>query len=305
MQCGGGSAGLNTCWMAIKGATQSGSGERIAKYHGLGNDFLILDRRSNGRDLEEQAVRALCDRRHGLGADGVLVLMPSDLGAARMVVHNSDGSIAEMCGNGIRCVVKYLSEQSASRPEEVRVETDAGLMRCKVEYRDGAVQEVQVSMGPARLVADNLPPQASDGPFVDREVPGFPGIRGSAVSMGNPHLVLFGTPLSEAGKLGPKLEHHRDFREGTNVDFAQIVGQRVELRVWERGCGLTQACGTGACATVAAAVAEKRLPPNEWIRVSLPGGDLLVRAATDLSSLEMRGPATFVFEAELALPAPA
>lgn len=277
--------------------------ERVAKYHGLGNDFLILDRRASGRDLRESTVRQLCDRRRGIGADGVLVLLPSRSGSARMVVHNADGSIAEMCGNGIRCVVKYLVERSGQRPTELPVETDAGLMSCAIEYQDGEVKEVQVAMGPARLVADNLPSIRTGRPFVNSVVPGFPAVRGTAVSMGNPHLVLFDSPLQDAEKLGPQLERSSAFPEGTNVEFAEVRGGRLKLRVWERGAGLTQACGTGACAAVAAAVHERRLPGGTWIDVSLPGGDLRIRAESDLSATQMRGPATFVFEAMLPLPA--
>ncbi len=281
---------------------REGQSERIAKYHGLGNDFLILDRRASGRDLPQGRVRELCDRRRGVGADGVLVLLPSESALARMVVHNADGSIAEMCGNGIRCVVKYLAEQSKSQPGEVRIETGAGLMSCQIEYLDGAVSDVQVSMGPARLVADNLPSGNTGRPFVNSEVPGFPGIRGTAVSLGNPHLVLFGCRLEEAEKLGPALERNGAFPEKTNVEFAEILGDQLKLCVWERGVGLTQACGTGACAAVAAAVHEGRLPAGAWIQVSLPGGNLRVRAEADLSATQMRGPATFVFDAALPLP---
>src|SRR5260370_126243 len=122
-------------------------GERVGKYHGLGNDLLILDRRASGRDLRESTVRQLCDRRRGIGADGVLVLLPSRSASARMVVHNADGSIAEMCGNGIRCVVKYLVERSGQRPAELPVETDAGLMSCAIEYQDGEVNEGQFARG--------------------------------------------------------------------------------------------------------------------------------------------------------------
>lgn len=284
-------------------ANQAPEGERLAKYHGLGNDFLILDRRESGRDLPANTVRQLCDRRRGIGADGVLVLLPSRSGSARMVVHNADGSIAEMCGNGIRCVVKYLAERSAQRPRQVSVETEAGLISCQIDYRDGQVSEVEVAMGPASLIADNLPSGRTGRPFVNSPVPGFPNLRGTAVSMGNPHLVLFGCPLQEAEKLGPQLERSSAFPQGTNVEFAELLGDRLKLRVWERGAGLTQACGTGASAAVAAAVHERRLPGGAWIEVSLPGGELKVRAAADLSSVQMRGPATFVFEAMLSLPA--
>ncbi len=275
--------------------------ERLFKYHGLGNDFVILDRRRDGRDIESKTARRLCDRRRGVGADGVLVLLPSSSAAARMVVHNADGSTAEMCGNGIRCVVKYLVDGSGEKPDQLSVETAAGLLSCKLTYRNGAVDQVQVSMGRASLLADNLPSKSTGQPFINGEVPGFPGLRGTAISMGNPHLVLFATPLEDAVRLGLELEQNRAFPERTNVGFASLRAGGIELRVWERGAGLTEACGTGACAAVAAAVAEKRLRPRDWISVSLPGGVLQVRCEPDLSNVEMRGPASFVFEATVSL----
>lgn len=272
-------------------------GERLFKYHGLGNDFVILDRRQSGRDIgPEEAVR-LCDRRRGIGADGVLALLPAENAWARMVVHNADGSIAEMCGNGLRCAAKYLLDHSTEKPERIPVQTGAGLLWCKVAYAGGEVGEIEISMGPARLVAPNLP--SREGPFVSREVPGYPGLLGTAVSMGNPHLVLFDRSLEEAGTLGPKLEHAPGFPDRTNVEFVRRDGDGLEVVVWERACGLTQACGTGACATVAAGVHEGRLPAQTWIRVTLPGGPLHVCVAKDLSEVWMRGPAAFVFEATL------
>jgi diaminopimelate epimerase len=272
-------------------------GERLFKYHGLGNDFVVLDRRPSGRDIGPEQSIQLCDRRRGVGADGVLVLLPSPGAAARMVVHNADGSVPEMCGNGIRCAVKHLLDRAPERPPSVDVDTGAGRLRCDVFYGpDGRVSEVEVSMGPARLRAPNLP---GPDPFIQRELPGFPGVRGTAVSMGNPHLILFDRPLEEAGGLGPKLEVHPLFPERTNVEFVEVRSPReVRIVVWERGVGLTQACGTGACATAAAGVVERRLPPGEWITAHLPGGPLQVRVAEDLSEVRMRGPATFVFEAE-------
>jgi diaminopimelate epimerase len=275
--------------------------ERIFKYHGLGNDFVVLDRRASGQDIAaEEAVR-LCDRRRGVGADGVLVLLPSEGAAARMVVHNADGSIPEMCGNGIRCAVKHLVDGAAEKPPKVDVDTGAGRLTCEVTYdAQGAASEVEVSMGPARLVAPNLPSGQSGQPFVRAELPGAPGVRGTAVSMGNPHLVLFDRPLEEATELGPRLERHPLFPERTNVELVQ-QRSATELRivVWERGVGFTQACGTGACATVAAGVVEERLPAETWIAAHLPGGPLQIRVSRDLSEVRMRGPATRVFEAWL------
>jgi diaminopimelate epimerase len=273
--------------------------ERLFKYHGLGNDFVVLDRRASGQDVTAQEAIRLCDRRRGIGADGVLVLLPAQGAAARMVVHNADGSVPEMCGNGIRCVVKHLADRSGERPAQVDVDTGAGRMTCQVRYDGaGAASEVEVSMGPARLVAPNLPSGRSGQPFVRAELPGTAGVRGTAVSMGNPHLVLFDRAPEEAGTLGPALERHPLFPDRTNVEVVQQPSAReLKIAVWERGVGLTQACGTGACASVAAGVVEGRLPPDEWIAAHLPGGPLQVRVSKDLAEVRMRGPATLVFEA--------
>ncbi len=277
--------------------------ERIFKYHGLGNDFVVLDRRRTGQDIDEETSRWMCDRRRGIGADGVLSLLPSSRGLARMVVHNVDGSIAEMCGNGLRCAVKYLVDQSGEYPERIDVETGAGVLTCVPGYGVGGVTSVDISMGPARLVAPNLPSGATGQPFLDAPVLGHPGLRGYAVSMGNPHLVLLDQPLEDAERLGPLLERHPSFQDRTNVEFTRVDPDGLTVVVWERGCGLTQACGTGACAAATAAVLAKRLPADAWLRVTLPGGDLAIRVPPDLSDIRLRGPVAFVFEGVVTLPA--
>ena len=276
--------------------------ERLFKYHGLGNDFVVLDRRASGRDIDADTARALCDRRRGVGADGVLALLPSERAAARMVVHNSDGSIAEMCGNGLRCAAKYLLDHGTGRPERLDVETGAGVLACAPRWGAAGVELVELSMGPARLVAPNLPSGATGAPFRDAPVPGHPGLHGWAVSLGNPHLVLLDRPLGDAPTLGPALEVHPGFPDRTNVEFVRVDADGLTVVVWERGCGLTQACGTGACAAAAAAMLAGRLAPDAWHRVTLPGGDLSIRVAADLSDVRMLGPATFVFEGVVALP---
>ncbi|MBN8227147.1 diaminopimelate epimerase [Corallococcus macrosporus] len=276
--------------------------ERIFKYHGLGNDFVVLDRRRTGVDIDAEQSRWLCDRRRGIGADGVLALLPSSRGLARMVVHNADGSIAEMCGNGLRCAVKYLVDHSGQHPAVIDVETGAGVLTCEPGYGDGGVVGVDISMGPARLVAANLPSGATGEPFVNAPVPGHEDLRGTAVNMGNPHLVLLDQPLEAAERLGPTLERHPAFPDRTNVEFVRVDEDGLTVVVWERGCGLTQACGTGACASAVAAVLAKRLPSNAWLRVTLPGGDLRIRVPADLSDIRLRGPVASVFEGVVALP---
>jgi len=278
-------------------------GEPFFKYHGLGNDFVVLDRRRAASDIDARTSQALCDRRRGIGADGVLSLLPSQGAVARMVVHNADGSIAEMCGNGLRCAVKYLVDHSGERPERIDVETGAGVLACAPVYGPGGVIEVDISMGPARLVAPNLPSGVTGQPFLQAPVPGHAGLLGSAISMGNPHLVLLDRPLEEAERLGPTLERHPGFPDRTNVEFVRVDPDGLTVVVWERGCGLTQACGTGACAAATAAVLAGRLPSDAWLRVTLPGGDLNIRVPTGLSDIRLRGPVAFVFEGVVPLPA--
>jgi diaminopimelate epimerase len=273
----------------------STTAEFFFKYHGLGNDFILLDCRQDGVDIDAKFSQWLCDRRRGVGADGVLCLLPSDSALARMVVHNADGSIAEMCGNGLRCAVKYLVDHAGEKPERIEVETGAGVLSCMPGYGVDGVAEVEISMGPARLVAPNLPSGVTGQPFLGEVVPGHSGLRGYAISMGNPHLVLLDQPLEDASRLGPELERHPGFPERTNVEFVRVTEEGLAAVVWERGCGLTEACGTGACAAAVAAVLARRLPADAWLRVTLPGGDLHIRVPSDLSDVRLRGPVSFVF----------
>jgi diaminopimelate epimerase len=260
--------------------------EPFFKYHGLGNDFVLLDRRLSARDIEADVARALCDRRRGVGADGVLVLLPPKGAAvARMVVHNADGSVAEMCGNGLRCVVRYLAEKAGGHPPTVSVETGAGLLTSQLEWTVSGVGDVTVSMGAARVLSAN------------EKVAGFTG---TSVSMGNPHFVILNADPNEAARVGLLLETHERFPDRTNVELCQAAqGGGLDLVVWERGVGITQACGTGACAAVVASAVAGQSPFEAWVRVRLPGGALEVNVQRDLQQVQLKGPATFVYEGGL------
>jgi len=218
------------------------------------------------------------------------------------VITNADGSRAEMCGNGIRCVAKYLHDHGVARMQEIPVQTDAGLLACRVfAGAGGAVETVRVSMGRPRLERREIPMQGS-GRCVDEpvEVDGR-AVRLTAVSMGNPHAVTFGEASREiASRLGPVLERHPLFPQRTNVEFARVTSrEEIDLVVWERGCGITQACGTGAGATVVAALLLGHVDPEREVKVNLPGGSLHISVPADLSTVWMRGPATYVFSGEL------
>jgi diaminopimelate epimerase len=272
--------------------------ERFYKYHGLGNDFVLLDRRAGGGDIGAATTRALCDRRHGVGADGVLVLLPSQDADVRLSIHNADGSVPEMCGNGLRCVAKHVLETAGGRAATLSVETDAGVLTARALWGGSKVEALEVDMGPARLVAPHLPSFATGTPSVGAVVPGTP-FHGTAVSMGNPHLVLLDAPLEQAAVWGPQLETSRGFPERTNVEFLAQEAAGLRVVVWERGVGFTLACGTGACAALVAATLAGWVAPQRFHAVTLPGGVLHLRLAGDLSHVTLRGPASFVFSAEV------
>ncbi len=302
----------------------------FSKVEGLGNDFVVVDLRPGrpGEAVKDAVtspatVRSVCDRHFGVGADGVLAILPAETGDARMRVLNADGSEAEMCGNGIRCVAKVLYEDNPNLKKPVlRIETGAGLLECEVDEQGGEVSSVAVEMGRPRLTRAEIPMASPSNETAIRSRISIADTEFvfTAVSMGNPHVVIFvDDPTADlrglATSFGPRIENGPLFPKRTNVEFARIRGHEIDLVVWERGCGITLACGTGACATVVAAYLEGRLPGNVETPVHLPGGTLWITVATEASGpdgtvnlsplgVRMRGPARRVFEAHLNLPAP-
>jgi diaminopimelate epimerase len=257
------------------------------KVQGLGNDFVLIDARRDGRLITTDVARRLCDRHLGIGADGVLTLLPpAGEATARLHVFNADGSLAEMCGNGLRCAARVLLEETGANT--VRIEIDTGSLRC--EARPGPAGRLDT------VWAEAGRPRVGAAETVDV---GSLRIRGTPVSLGNPHFVIFGA-TAELEALGPEIERHPHFApERTNVEFCRATGEGLDLRVWERGVGFTLACGTGACATVAAACAAGTAPPGQEVPVHLPGGTLWVELARDGSQVFMRGPAERVFSGSL------
>ena len=286
---------------------------RFAKYHGLGNDFLVVDLRAASAD-EAAAIQAprnviaLCDRQFGVGGDGVLAILPSATADARMRVLNSDGSEAEMCGNGIRCVARELYERGGLRKPALAIDTGAGRLVCEIDARGGAVQSVTVAMGAPRLLRGEIP---MTGPAGERCIEQPLATAGATrpvtgVSMGNPHAIAFVGSRAEALELartaGPVVEHHAWFPNRTNVEFAHVKSRgEIDLVVWERGCGITLACGTGACATTVAAVVTGRADEASPVRVNLLGGSLEITVQAGLAGVAMKGPALHVFDGELDL----
>lgn len=286
---------------------------RFAKYQGLGNDFLVVDLRAVSAAeaaiaQDPQHVVALCDRQFGVGGDGVLAVLPSSRADARMRVLNSDGSEAEMCGNGLRCVAKELFDRGGLARPELAIETGAGVLTCAIEADAGGVaRSVTVGMGAPRLLRGEIP---MAGPAGERcleqplELPGEPARALTCVSMGNPHAIAFVASRDEAWRLarsiGPAIEHHAWFPNRTNVEFAHARSpHEIELVVWERGCGITLACGTGACATVVAAVLTGRAAEGAPVRVHLPGGALEITVLAGLTDARMKGPAVHVFDGDV------
>jgi diaminopimelate epimerase len=279
------------------------AGVPFLKVHGLGNDFLIVDSTKYKVPETGAFAKAVCDRNFGVGADGVLYFQPSKKGDFYMRILNSDGSEAEMCGNGIRCMARWAFETGRAKNTEMRVETLGGMRICRVNLdAKGAVQDVTVDMGAPQLSREKIPMQGK-GQFVGEMFEMEPGkkVPASAVSMGNPHFILFTeASVDKAREVGPRLEKHAWFPNKTNVEFAEPVsGREINLVVWERGAGLTLACGTGACATVVAAALGSYVEFDREVKVNLPGGSLFIKVPKDLSRVWMRGPATFVYAGQL------
>lgn len=273
---------------------------RFWKYHGLGNDFVLVENFDGSVSKDPDHVRSVCHRRFGVGADGILYLENSAKADFTMRVMNSDGSEAEMCGNGIRCLAKHIYDFGHRKEERLTIETLAGIMDIKLDVEDGKAVAATVDMGAPRLECSEIPVNG-EGRFVDRaiEVEGRV-LHGTAVSMGNPHLMIF-DDLSDQDveRLGPVVHALPLFPRRTNVEFVKSVDGLLDVRVYERGAGWTMACGTGACATAVAAGLLGKAPFGKEVQVRLPGGSLWIKVAEDLSMVTMRGPAALVFEGRM------
>ena len=275
---------------------------QFTKMHGAGNDYIYIDARSLERDWPALAVD-MSDRHRGVGSDGIILLMPSDSAHLRMQMFNADGSEGEMCGNGIRCFVRYALDRGIV-PEDtspVSVETEAGIIQVTPIWKDHKMARSRVGMGEPRLGAQDIPVDFPGQEVVmdyPLEVDGH-SFRITCVSMGNPHAVAFldepvdGVRLHE---LGPLVERHPMFPQRVNFEIANVVdGARLKARVWERGSGLTMACGTGACAITVAARLHDYI--GDEVIVALPGGELTVRWPGQ-GEVVMEGPVEEVFDGE-------
>ena len=273
---------------------------KFTKMHGLGNDYVYVNCFLETVENPEETARAVSDRHTGIGSDGLILICPSETADFQMVMYNADGSRAQMCGNGIRCVGKYVYDRGLTDKTEITVETLAGVRTLQLHTEGGRVSAVTVDMGQPVLQPDRIPVLAGGSTAVN--LPLEAGGRSwevTCLSMGNPHAVVFvpdpaALPLET---LGPQFENHPLFPERINTEFVRVDGpEELTMRVWERGAGETQACGTGACAAAAAAVLTGNCKPA--VTVHLPGGDLKIRWDRQNNHIFMTGPATFVFDGE-------
>ena len=272
----------------------------FAKGHGLGNDYLVLDRKDLPHELAAPAIRRICDRHWGIGSDGILLRVPSDRGDFGLRIFNPDGSEAEKSGNGLRIFAKYLHDHGHAKSTVFTVDTQGGLVECACHVVDGRVAAVTVEMGRATFRAPEIP---MNGP--DREVVGVPlevsgtTLTVTAVSVGNPHCVVFVDRLDEgeARRLGPLIERHPMFPNRTNVQFARVhAWDTVDVLIWERGAGWTLSSGSSSCGVVSAAVRNGLT--GRRVTVRMPGGQLTVEVREDWS-LRLEGPVEEVYTGAL------
>ena len=276
----------------------------FAKVQGAGNDFVLVDGRQQRADWQALAP-ALCDRHFGIGADGLLVVADSRRAPIAMQIYNPDGSPAEMCGNGLRCFVKYAVERGGVPAPNgaLDVETGAGILSASFAAgQDGVIERVRTSMGVPRFAPAEVPVEADGaGPITDLSLglDGHEPVLLTCLSLGNPHAVHFTEqPVADfpLERIGPQIEHHPRFPNRTNFEIVNVLApDHLRVRVWERGAGLTLACGTGACAALVAARLHGLAEPHATL--SLPGGDLLTEWEGS-GPVFLEGPAAYVFEGE-------
>jgi diaminopimelate epimerase len=271
----------------------------FTKMHGAGNDYIYVDCFHNPPPRDPAGLsRAISDRHFGVGGDGLILICPSERADARMRMFNADGSEAEMCGNGVRCVAKYVYDHGIARKPRLTIETGRGLLTLDLQVSGGKVHQVRVDMGEPILAAERIPTTLPGNPPLNVPLPGHQ-LRVSCVSMGNPHCVAFVDAITDELVLGvgPQVERHPAFPRRVNAEFVQVNGPTdVTVRVWERGSGETLACGTGACAVCVAGVLTGRT--GRAITAHLPGGDLQLEWSEADNHVYLTGPAVEVFHGD-------
>ena len=274
---------------------------KFTKMHGCGNDYVYVNMFKEKIEDPHKAAQILSDRHFGVGSDGLILICPSDAADFAMRMYNADGSEGSMCGNGVRCIAKYVYDYGLTDKKSISLETKAGIKYLDMDIQDGKVALVKVNMGAPVLDAGQIPVACGKEQAVNESIM-IEGeeYRFTAVSMGNPHAVVFidDTASLEIEKIGPKFEHHEYFPDRVNTEFVQILDRsHINMRVWERGSGETLACGTGTCAAVVACVLNG-LTEDE-VTVHLLGGDLYIHYDREQNTVWMTGPATTVFDGEI------
>ena len=273
---------------------------KFTKMEGCGNDYVYVNLFEEEIENPEKLSIAVSDRHFGIGSDGLITIGPSEKADFRMRIYNADGSEAEMCGNGIRCVAKYVYEHKLTDKTEISVESGAGIKYLKLFITEGRVVSVRVDMGEPILAPERIPVEAEGDRAVDEPITvAGKEWRMTCVSMGNPHAVVFVDHVADfpIEQYGPEFENHPRFPKRTNTEFVQIISRtEASMRVWERGAAETWACGTGTCATVMACILNGYT--DNKVLVHLRGGDLTIEYEPDTNHIYMTGPAREVFTGE-------
>ena len=274
---------------------------KFTKMHGCGNDYVYVNCFEEKVENPSEAAIKVSKRHFGIGSDGLILICPSEVADFRMQIYNADGSVAEMCGNGIRCVAKYVYDHGMTDKTHITVETGAGIKTLDLTVEDGKVSMVRVDMGEPILEAAKIPVVSEKEKVINEPilVQGTEW-RMTCVSMGNPHAVVFVADTKHLAikEVGPCFENHKAFPNRTNTEFVQFISSKeINMRVWERGAGETWACGTGTCASVMACILNGYT--DDTVLVHLLGGDLLIEYDRETNHIFMTGPATTVFDGEI------
>ncbi len=274
---------------------------KFTKMHGTGNDYVYVNCFEERVDHPSELAVSVSDRHFGVGGDGLILIKPSDVADFQMDMYNADGSRGMMCGNGIRCVGKYVYDHGMTDKREIRIETLAGIKELSLNVADGMVQSVRVNMGSPLLQPKDIPVLADGSQVIDEPIEILGSVyRMTCVGMGNPHAVVYVDDVDglDLEKIGPHFEHHPLFPDRVNTEFVRCLDKNtLQMRVWERGSGETWACGTGACATVVASALNGYTESRATVR--LRGGELEIDWDRERNCVYMTGPATTVFEGEL------
>ena len=270
----------------------------FTKMHGCGNDYIYINCFDVDVNLSQSQIIQLSDRHTGIGGDGVVLISRSRIADAKMIMFNLDGSEGNMCGNAIRCVAKYIYDNGIAQKEEMRIETKSGVKELHLFIKNKSVYSVKVNMGRAELAPKKIPVNLKGENIISKPIT-IGGVEYSitCVSMGNPHAVNFVESVAnlDLQKIGPTFENNPIFPEKVNTEFVELAGKNIlKMRVWERGSGETEACGTGACAVAVAAVLNGHCDKDTDITVQLPGGELIVKYTDD--AVFMTGNCEKVFE---------